>query len=382
MEREKKELMIPGPVEVDHEVLAEMGSPVVAHYGEEWTQTYNNTVELARKVFQTENQHLFLIPGSGSAGLDAALGSIIQGGRKLLIPINGWFGNRLCSIGSTHSENVETIDFDLGKPVDPGQVDDYLGKNPDIEALAVTHCETSTGVENPVKKLGQVTSRHNTLLIVDAVSSLGASQLKTDEWGVDVCISASQKGLEAPPGLALVSVSQKAWDLIEDTPDPGWYLNLKTWRRFACDWSDWHPFPVTMAVNNVLALRKSLKKILEEGLTQRFQRHRELTAFLRSSLRSLGFSLFAEDEFASSTVTSVEIGPRLEVEDLKEYLEEEYSIKIAGSLGEMEGELFRIGHMGPGASYNLLLTILFGIEGYLRESGSDIPQGQFLCDSN
>lgn len=378
MDREKKRLMIPGPVEVDDEVLAEMGSPIVAHYGESWTQTYNETVDLARKVFQTKNQHLFLIPGSGSAGLDAALGSLIQGGRKLLIPINGWFGNRLRNIGSSHSKNVETIDFDLGKPVDPNRIDDYLNENPDVEAFAVTHCETSTGVENPIKKLGQVCSKHSTLLVVDAVSSLGASQLKTDEWGVDVCISASQKGLEAPPGLALVSVSQKAWDLIEDTPDPGWYLNLKTWRKFALDWSDWHPFPVTMAVNNVLALRKSLEKIINEGLTQRFKRHRKLTEFVRRSLRNLDFSLFAEDEFASSTVTSVEVGTRLEVDGLKEYLEKEYSIKIAGSLGEMEGKLFRIGHMGPGASYNSLLPLLFGIEEYLRNVGVNIPQGSFL----
>ncbi|MEF8726354.1 MAG: alanine--glyoxylate aminotransferase family protein [Candidatus Bipolaricaulota bacterium] len=374
--------MIPGPVEVEQDVLAEMGSPVVAHYGEEWTEIYNETVELARKVFQTNNEHIFLIPGSGSAGLDAALGSTLQGDRKLLVPINGWFGNRLKNIASTHSDEVDTIDFELGSSVDPDQVKQYLEKNPEVEVLAITHCETSTGVSNPVEEIGKICSRQEVLFIVDAVSSLGASQLKTDEWDVDICITASQKGLEAPPGLALVSVSPTAWELVEKTSDPGWYLNLKTWKKFALDWADWHPFPVTMAVNNVLALRRSLIRILDEGLNERFKRHKQLTEFLRESLRNLGFSLFVEDRFASSTVTSVEAGSKVDIDGLMEYLETERSIKIAGSLGEMEGRLFRIGHMGPGASYDALLPLLFGIEEYLRRIGADIVQGQFLKENS
>lgn len=378
MRKERKKLMIPGPVDVSREVLDEMGSPVVAHYGEEWTEIYNNTVELTRQVFQTDNQHLFLIPGSGSAGLDAALGSTVQGSRKLLIPINGWFGNRLRNIVSTHSDEVETINFNLGSPIVADRIDDYLRENSEIEVLAMTHCETSTGVENPVEEIGNICSKHDVLFMVDAVSSLGATQLKTDEWNVDICITASQKGLEAPPGLALVSVSQSAWKLIDKTPDPGWYLNLKTWKKFALDWSDWHPFPVTMAVNNVLALQKSLTRILDEGLNQRFKRHRELARFLRASLRNLNFDLFVDDRCASSTVTSVRVGSDFNIDELKEYLENEFSIKIAGSLGEMEGKLFRIGHMGPGASYDSLLPLLYGIEEYLRKVGVDVSKGQFL----
>ena len=381
MERKRKKLMIPGPVEVDREVLAEMGSPVVAHYGDEWTKIYNETVDLARQVFQTDNEQLFLIPGSGSAGLDAALGSTVQGNRRILVPINGWFGNRIRNIASTHSEKVDTLNFELGKPVNTDEVDDYLEDNPEVEVLAMTHCETSTGVENSVEEIGEVCSGHDVLFLVDAVSSLGATQLKTDEWNVDICVTASQKGLEAPPGLALVSVSQNAWELIDNTPDPGWYLNLKTWKKFALDWSDWHPFPVTMAVNNVLALRKSLSRILGEGLKARFRRHKELTGFLRKSLRNMNLEPFVEDRYASSTVTSVKVGPELDVDELKKHLEKKFSIKIAGSLGELKGKLFRIGHMGPGASYDSLLPLLYGIESYLRHAGREIPEGQFLRGS-
>ncbi|PTD93331.1 hypothetical protein C9439_08305, partial [archaeon SCG-AAA382B04] len=360
---------IPGPVEVSDEVLSAMSSPVVAHYGPEWTEIYDETLSLARRVFLTKSNDMFLIPGSGSAGLDAGLGSLVEGNRKVLVPINGWFGRRLRNIASTHSNDVHVVDFELGEPVDVGVIDDYLADRPDVEVLAATHCETSTGVENPVEELGKVCSRHDVLLIVDAVSSLGGSRVKTDEWGVDICVTASQKGLEAPPGLALVSVSPEAWDVIEGTPDPGWYLNLKVWKKFASDWASWHPFPVTMAVNNVLALKQSLTRILEEGLEERFQRHEEVTDFLRESLRNLGFTLFVGNDYRSTTVTSVEADSRFEVEELREYLEDEHSIKIAGGLGDLEGKLFRIGHMGPGASYDSILPLLFGMGKYLREVG-------------
>lgn len=375
---DKKKLMIPGPVEVSENSLTAMGSQVVAHYGEEWTRIYNETVELTRQVFQTENEHLFLIPGSGSAGLDAALGSTVEGNRPTLIPINGWFGERLYSVASTHSTEVKTLNFDPGKRIDVNKVNDYLGNNKEVKVLAATQCETSTGVKNPIKDLGKVCNDHDVLLIVDAVSSLGGTQLKTDDWNVDICVSASQKGLEAPPGIAPVSVSPRVWDLIDNTPDPGWYLNLKTWRKYATEWSDWHPFPVTMAVNNVLALRESLESILDEGLEARFARHREIADFLRNSFRNLGFELLVEEDYYSTMVTAVLRDSRFTVDDLKNYLEKERSIKIAGSLGELEGQVFRIGHMGPTATYDAVLPLMYGIEEFLRKNGEDIEHGAFF----
>lgn len=375
---DKKKLMIPGPVEVSENSLTAMGSQVVAHYGEEWTRIYNETVELTRQVFQTENEHLFLIPGSGSAGLDAALGSTVEGNRPTLIPINGWFGERLYSVALTHSTEVKTLNFDPGKRIDVNKVNDYLGNNKEVKVLAATQCETSTGVKNPIKDLGKVCNDHDVFLIVDAVSSLGGTQLKTDDWNVDICVSASQKGLEAPPGIAPVSVSLRAWDLIDNTPDPGWYLNLKTWRKYATEWSDWHPFPVTMAVNNVLALRESLESILDEGLEARFARHREIADFLRNSFRNLGFELLVEEDYYSTMVTAVLRDSRFTVDDLKNYLEKERSIKIAGSLGDLEGKVFRIGHMGPTATYDAVLPLMYGIEEFLRKNGEDIEHGAFF----
>lgn len=381
MKIEREKLMIPGPVEVSNETLAAMGSPVVAHYGEKWVEFYDETLNLARKVFQSENYDVFLIPGSGSAGLEAALGSVVGGGRKLLVLINGFFGRKIYDIANAYSDDISVIDFDLGNPIDPNKVEDFLVKHPEIEVAAATHCETSTGVENPIKEISSVCTQHDVLFIVDAVSSLGGSQLKTEEWGIDICVSASQKGLESPPGIALVSISPKAWDKIENTPNPGWYLNLKTWRKAAQDMANWHPYPVTMPVNNILALKKSLNRILDEGLEARFLRHKEVADFLRKSLRKIGLSLFAKEGFRSNMVTLVKGDARFKVDNLRDYLEREYSIKIAGTLGELKGEeLFRIGHMGLGGSYASVLPLLFGVEEYLRKADKNINLGQFLYD--
>lgn len=373
--------MIPGPVEVAPQVLSEMASPMMAHYGEEWVEIYRETVELAKRVFQTKKGDLFLIPGSGSAGLDAALGSTLDKDKSLLVPINGWFGKRLRNIGQTHTSDVSTLKFDPGEAVDPNRLDDFLKNHREIDVVAVTHCETSNGIANPLKEIGEVCRDHSTLLVADAVSSLGGMDLKMDDWDVGICVTASQKAVAAPPGLALVGVGSKAWNFIDSADDCGWYLNLKTWRRYAKDWGDWHPYPITMAVNNVLALRRSLRDVLDEGLKERFRRHEKITRLLRTGLRNMRFDLFVEDHICSHTVTSVMSDSRISVDRLRDYLEKECAIKIAGGLGEVEGEIFRIGHMGPSANWDSVLPLLYGIETALREVGVSIPKGQFLREN-
>lgn len=372
--------MIPGPVKVDQEVLSEMGSPLVAHYGREWTEFYNETIRLMKKVFQTSEGDVFLIPGSGSAGLDAAIGSVLSNRRKALVLINGFFGRRLLHIAKAYTNKIETIDFELGKPVVPARVEKVLANNEDIEAVLAVHCETSTGVVNPIKEIGKICRKFGVLLIVDAISSLAGMDLKTDKWDIGICVSASQKCLAAPPGISPVAVKQRAWDLIEEFDSPGWYLNLRTWKEFSIKWAEWHPFPVTMPVNNILALRRSLEKILEEGLENRFQRHERVSSFLRQGLQNIDFELFPEVGYYSSTVTSVKADPRISVGQLLEFLKENFEIKIAGSPGELKGKIFRIGHMGPGATLDSVIPLLFAIEEALRDAGVRVEVGQSLQD--
>jgi len=382
--------MIPGPVEVEPEVLAEMSSPQVAHYGEEWVEVYNETLRLLKQVFQTKND-VFLLVGSGSAGLDAAIGSL-AGGNALNVPAaskqeqalilsNGFFGERLVAIASSYTDKIKVIRSPLNQPIPLDKVEEAL-KRDQFALVAAVHCETSTGVLNPVAELGELCQRYGAILIVDAISSLGGIELRTDDWHIGICVSASQKCLESPPGLCPIAVSPEAWHKIDQSKSPGWYLNLRTWKDFSRRWSGWHPHPITMAVNNVLALKKSLELVLNEGLQNRFARHARIAKILRQGLRNLGFELFVADEYASNTVTTVWADSRISAERLLSFLREEQGIRIAGGLEELKGKVFRIGHMGPTAKLGAILPLLFAIEEALRSVGADIKVGQSLRELN
>jgi len=352
---QKLRLMIPGPIELAPEVLAPMAEPLVAHYGEEWTAFYKEIIGLLKRVFQTEGS-VFLLPGSGSAGLDAAFGSTVFPDGKVLIPRNGFFGERLEEIARTYTPHVRTIKFPLGQPIELDSVEKAL-REERFDAVAAVHCETSTGVLNPIRELSKLCQHYGALFIVDAISSLAIEPLRMDVWGIDICVSASQKGLESPPGLGLVAVGKGGWERIEQVERPGWYLNLKVWKEYEEKWGNWHPHPVTHAVNNVRALRVGVERILEEGLENRFQRHRETTAQLRQGVRNLGLEPYVPDESASHGVTAV-IGPEGRVEELLAYMRQQHKLLLAGSLGELKGKVFRIGHMGPGATMEAVETVL------------------------
>jgi len=289
-----------------------------------------------------------------------ALGSILFPDGKVLIPQNGFFGERLEEIARTYTPNVQALRFPLGQPIELESVETVLQKE-HFEVVAAVHCETSTGVLNPIRELSKLCQHYGALFIVDAISSLAIEPLKMDAWGIDLCVSASQKGLESPPGLGLVAVGKAAWKWINQVESPGWYLNLKVWKEYEKKWGNWHPHPVTHAVNSVRALRVGVERILEEGLENRFQHHRETTAQLRQGLRNLGLELYVPDESASHGVTAV-IGPEGKVEELLAYMRQQHKLLLAGSLGELKGKVFRIGHMGPGATSEAVETVLSALD--------------------
>lgn len=198
-------LMIPGPIELDEEVRQELAQPLLPHYGKEWLRVYQETRGLLRQVFQTE-QEVLLIPGSGSAGLEAAIGSLVGDGGKALILSNGFFGERLVAIARAYTPNVRVLSGDLDRPISPERLEEAL-RGGSVKMVAAVHCETSTGVLNPIRDYGELCQRYGAILVVDAISSLGGVELRFDEWGLGICVSASQKGLEASPGLAPVAIS-------------------------------------------------------------------------------------------------------------------------------------------------------------------------------
>ncbi len=373
-------LFIPGPCEVEEEVLAAMARPTPRHYGSEWMEIYTETLGLLKEIFQTRND-LFILPAAGSGAIDMAFGSAFSPGEAVVVGINGFFGERMATIA--RSWGLEVIEFkaDWGRPLDPEDLRRLLREPPEARGVAVVHHETSTTVMNPLQEIADVAREKGLLLIVDAISSLGGVPLPVDEWGIDMCITVANKCLECPPGLAFISVSPRAWEHVErNESHHGWYLSLRTWKKYATEWAEWHPYPVTLPTNNILALRESLKRILrEEGLQAHFERYRRAARAVREGLRAIGFEMLVEEPIASPIATAVKIREGLSVKEMMDFLAREYGILISGGLGPFEGKIFRVGHMGKASTTPFLLEFLFAVEEFLRSRGIPVEPGRSLA---
>jgi len=360
-------LMIPGPVDVEPEVLAVMGQHIPAHYGPDWMTIYEDVIALLRRVFQTQGDVL-VMPGPGSAGLDAALGSLLPPGSHVLIPTNGFFGERMAAIAEANGLEVRRVPFEWGKPLDLARIENWLRRK-EMDALAVVHHETSTGFLNPLPEIASLAQGYELPLIVDAVSSLGGVELPVDEWGIDLCVSVANKCLAAPPGVALLSVSERAWKQIESNPTRrGWYLDLRTWRRYARDWAGWHPYPTTLPTNNILALRVSLQRILREGLAAYRDRHRRAAQKVREGLRQIGYPLLVEEPLAAPIITAVGPYPGRTAEEFTAFLKDKHHILIGGGMGPLRGQMCRVGHMGRANSEDYVAAFLTAAEDFISSA--------------
>lgn len=341
-------LLIPGPVQPEDEVLKVMGQPVRAHYGPDWVEAYTDTTRRLAQVWGTVGD-VHLLVGSGSAGLDACLGSAAATGQTVILGVNGWFGQRLQAIAEAYGLRVVAVPARWGEALDPAAFDAALAQHPEAALVGVVHVETSTTVVNPVQAIGEIVRARGGTFLVDAVSSLGGVPLEMDAWQVDLCASASQKCLGAPPGLAPVAVGPRGWEAIDRVADKthGWYLNLRVWRQYAREWADWHPFPITQATSIVLALRESLTRLQAEGLDTRLARYRSLALRLRHGLRAIGMPPFTSDEQLAPVVTAAHGPPGVPTSQIVDYLARAHQIKIAGGMGDLRDKVFRIGHMSP-----------------------------------
>lgn len=347
--------MIPGPVELEPDILAVLQEPLWAHYGDAWVRLYNDTTALIKRVFQTDHD-LFLIPGPGTLGVDACLSGALPSNGTTLVLSNGFFGKRLEEMAKTYTPNVHVAESPWGQPLDLDQVQTVMRqKKPDL--VAMVHCETSTAMLNPVEPVGQLCREHGAVLMVDAISSLGAADLPVDRWDVDLCVASTQKALGCPPGLALVSVSPRAWQAVEAAPARAWYQNLAVWRRYAKDWGQWFPHPVTQNSGLVRALQRSACKLLDEGLAQCFQRHVQLRDWLRAQGEGLGLEPLIPHEHAAPSVTSFALPARLTGPQVVKALKERHGILIGTGLGALAERTIRIGHMGPQAQPALLEAV-------------------------
>lgn len=376
------DLMIPGPVEVSREVLQEMASPMVWHRSSEALSSYRECALLLAKVFGTEGDVL-IMNGSGSVAFDACVGSLIRDNDAVIACVNGYFGMRNREIALTYGARAIDVTTPEGSPITAEAVRNCIKSNIDARAVLVVHHETSTGILNPIAEIGSVAREYGIPVIVDAVSSLGIDPLEMDKWGISMCASSPQKGLEAPPGLGLVAINASGWDAVE-TRQPsshGWHSNLRMWRSVRSPSTNEPSFlapPVTQAINNIRALHCSLQEIMREGLLQRIERHARIARIARAGIRNMGFKTLPDDRWASNCITAVVNTLDIDVQELLNYLYDEYQIEIGGGIASLAGKIFRIGHVGLSASQGFVIRAMFGIEQFLRKKGRPIRVGAGL----
>jgi alanine-glyoxylate transaminase/serine-glyoxylate transaminase/serine-pyruvate transaminase len=354
-----------------------MSEPILPHYGQEWLVVYHEVVARLKQVFATEND-LFLMVGPGSAGLDAAWGSLARTGEKVLMAYNGFFGQRMATIAQGYGLDVRTVTAPPGLSLDPEAIRQCLAREAGIQAVGIVHLETSTGVLNPLQDIVSVTNEFDIPIIVDAVSSLGGMPLPVDEWNIDICVTVSNKCLASPAGIVPLSVSQRAWETMarKQGRGHGWYLDLQTWKDYTVRWASWHPYPTTLPTSNVVALLTSLRLILEGGLQAHYDRHARAASTVRAALRRMGFKMFVDEAHASPLITPVTGLPGMDIDDFRRYLLEEWQIMISGGLDDLRGKIFRVGHIGRAATADYTEQFLQGVEAYLRLRGHVVPARQ------
>ena len=334
-------LRIPGPTPLPSEVLQAMTKQMINHRGEEFEQILNGVTDKLKQLFQTKGD-VFLFTASGTGGLEAATVNTLSPGDKVLSVSNGFFGDRFADIARNFGAEVIPLNFEWGKAADVDAIRRTLQAEPKIKAVLVTHNETSTGVTNDLASISSVVKEFDKLLLVDAVSSLGSINLPIDDWHCDVTVTGSQKGWMAPPGLAMVSVSQEAWQAHASARMPRCYWDFTQAKRYL----ERGQTPWTPAISTVFALSVSLEMMLREGLSNIIARHARVAKTAREGIKSLGLSLFAEESYASNTVTAVAASDGLDVKKMLKILEEEHQVVLSGGQQKLDGKIFRIGHLG------------------------------------
>jgi aspartate aminotransferase-like enzyme len=358
----KNYLLTPGPTPLPPEVSEALSRPIIHHRTPQFQAVLKETSESLKAAFQTKND-CFILTSSGTGAMEAAVVNLLSWGDKALVVEGVKFGERWTELCRAYGIETIVVKVDWGQALDPQVLKNYLSKEPAIKVVFATLCETSTGVSFDIKGFGQVLKDTEAVLAVDAISGLGAIDLKTDEWGVDVVVSGSQKGFMLPPGLGFVSVSKKAWKLVETSKCPKYYFDLKEAKK-ALDKTD---TPFTPAIGIIIALNEALKMMRAEGFENIFARHRKLADATRAAMTALGLELFAP-EASSDAVTAAKVPAGVDGEKLVKTMRDEYGVTIAGGQSEMKGKIIRIAHMGYISEFDIILGIAC-LEKVLKKMG-------------
>lgn len=361
-------LLTPGPTPVPEGVLLAGARPVMHHRTAEFGELLLEVEEGLKSVFQTKSD-VYLFASSGTGAMEAAVANLLSRGDRALVVDIGAFGRRWTNILKAFGIEPEVLQYEWGKVARIEDIEKKLKEVPDIKAVFAQHTETSTGVVNDIEGMAKVIRKSQAVLVVDAVSGLGAQELKMDDWGVDVVVSGSQKGLMLPPGLAFLSISERAWPLVETSTLPKFYWDIKAYRKNLKD----KQMPYTPPVNLLFSLKEAINLIKQEGLANVLARHAELAEATRKGVRAIGLELFAERP--CNAVTSVKVPGSIDGKELVKRMRLELGVGIAGGQREYKGKIFRIAHLGYMGKFDVIIA-LSGLEIMLTQMGHPVELGK------
>jgi aspartate aminotransferase-like enzyme len=363
---DKLMLMIPGPTPVPEAALLAMAKHPMGHRSKEFDAIFAECTENLKWLHQTKSDVLSLTV-SGTGAMEAGIINFLSAGDRVLVGCNGKFGERWAEVATAYGLNVEIIKAEWGQPLDPELFREKLEADTDkqIKAVIITHSETSTGVLNPLETINRHVKAHGeALIMVDAVTSLGAVNVPMDTWGIDVIASGSQKAYMIPPGLGFVAVGPKAWEAYKTAKLPRYYLDLGKYRKDAAK----NTTPFTPPVNMFFALQASLRMMKAEGLENVFARHKRLMTTTRAAVQALGLPLFAADDAASPAITAVMPSAEVDAQKVRTLMKKKFDIALADGQDDLKGKIFRIGHLGFVCDRDILAAIS-ALEVVLRELG-------------
>jgi aspartate aminotransferase-like enzyme len=370
--KDKLFLMIPGPTPVPESVLQAMAKHPIGHRSSEFSRILKEVYSDLKWLFQTQND-VFIFTASGTGAMDAALSNILNPGDKVLSLVMGNFGERWAKIAKTRGADVEILETPWGQAISPDSLKERLAAdtNKEIKVVTLTHNETSTGVMNDVKALCEVIQAHGALSVVDGVTSVAAVPIKTDEWGIDILVSGSQKGFMVPAGLSFLSCSDKAFAMYKECKYPSFYFDFGAHKKSVA--GDTTPF--TPNINMVFALHKAFEMLKSEGLEGIYERHEKISKGIRTAVRALGLKLLVEDDtIASRAITSILPPDGITVPAIRSTMTKDYDIVVANGQGQFQDKIFRMGHLGYVTERDAI-TAIGALEGTLLKLGYNFEIG-------
>jgi len=361
--------MVPGPTNVPDRVMRAMIKPMISHRSSEFRKLYDSLTENMRYLFQTQGD-VYILTVSGTGGVECIIGNTVNPGDKIIIPVFGLFSERMKEAIIRRGGEPIDLRFTWGTAPTADRIKEAVEAEKDAKAIAIVYNETSTGVTvRDLPEIGRIAKENDLLLIVDAVSILGGDELPVDKWNIDICVTASQKCLACPPGLALFSISEKAWEIIEETQRP-FYFDMAMMRSF----SQKSETPFTPAIPLFYALDEALKIIREEGLKKRFNRHKICSEAFYEAIEAMELKAFPEEDVRSRTVIAFRRPEGIDGTAIRKIMEEKYNVVIAGGAGKLKESTLRIGCMGTISETETLLTVN-ALENALKDLGYDIESG-------